>query len=652
LWSGQTADGRKHSREGSKVDPTPWDGASDLRVFLVDEAINSKISLLWTAFKEANVTATPTESGDLARSQMVSDFMRWLVKTQIPFLDREVEILCNILQQDGIAATGQFWEEKEEKTLVNVTMETMQRQFPQLDVKELINAPDVADDLYAIWEEIYGCSNKKAKKMLAELRATGTTTVAVVGKRKGYPVVRAFSLSENLFIPASATDIETAPAIYRVEYFSPETMRSMINNAGWDEAWVEAAIQRCRGQLITNIYDQYNQPVARSMVYQEQRYENLIGVVYAYQRLSDEDNVSGIYCTIFNPQLPPDATQDGYAKTGLLGYAHGKYPFSLHRREYLSRKLHDSRGLPEPGKPIQDQVKVHKDSLVDAASISIMPPLLYKSGRAPSRWGAGVRVPVQRMDEIQVMQKMAYDPSTEKSERQLSDDFNRYNGFVSAETDPAFAGMKNKKEVKAFLDCWADAFGQIFSLYTQFGSEQVAFRVTGSKRSDPEMFTKGDLTENFDWRLDFEIQSHDLEQMERKWKAILEGIQLLNREGNVNFARTIQAYISSIDPNIAELILDPTDVGRQKVIDDEQADLTQIFAGVNKNIKLGTPPQLGIEVMKNYLGAPDVQQRYASDPSFKERIDARAKMYLQQINQERNKTIGILGSDTPQPVMQ
>ena len=39
IWNGQSADGKKHSREGSKVTPTPWDGASDLRVFLVDNII-------------------------------------------------------------------------------------------------------------------------------------------------------------------------------------------------------------------------------------------------------------------------------------------------------------------------------------------------------------------------------------------------------------------------------------------------------------------------------------------------------------------------------------------------------------------------------------------------------------------------------------
>ena len=81
LWNGQSADGKKHAREGSKISPTPWDGASDLRVFLVDNIINKKVAMEVMAFKRANLSAIPVESTDAARSQIVSNFMRWLIQT-------------------------------------------------------------------------------------------------------------------------------------------------------------------------------------------------------------------------------------------------------------------------------------------------------------------------------------------------------------------------------------------------------------------------------------------------------------------------------------------------------------------------------------------------------------------------------------------
>ena len=205
LWDGQSADGRKHSREGAKTDPTPWDGASDLRVFLTDEAINAKVAMLCMAFRKAQLVAVPVEGNDLKRAKIVSNFMKWLVHTQIPEIDREVELLCNYISEKGIAATGQFWEVTREKTLLTLQISDLQAQFPEADVMVMLTDPAMSDTLASLFEEIYGCTASKAKKMLKELQQTGRTTVAVVGREKSRPVIRAFNLDENLFIPTSAT---------------------------------------------------------------------------------------------------------------------------------------------------------------------------------------------------------------------------------------------------------------------------------------------------------------------------------------------------------------------------------------------------------------------------------------------------------------
>lgn len=651
-WVGRSLDGRKHKREGAKTDPTPWDGASDLQVFLVDEAIIAKTAMLCVAFQKANIVAVPIEGNDLPRAKIVGDLMRWIIHTQIPEMDRENELLANYFEEQGIGALGCFWEMKQEKILVTLTLDQLQQQFPSLNMQELIFAEEAKDDLLAILTEQYGCTRAKANKMLGELRAKQTTTVPTLGKLKSRPVVRAFNLNENLFIPNYATDLEYAPAIYRVEYYTAEQLRSFVNTSEWDEAWVDAAIDKCRGTLLNIGQNGFNQLNGRGNLSQDQRFTDLIGVVFAYQRLSDEDGNSGLYLTIFNPHLAPDETQDGYAKHGLLGYAHGQYPFVLFRREFLSRKLHDTRGISEPGKPLQQQIKVHKDSLVDAASIAICPPLMYPQGRPPTRWGAGAWIAERRPGEIHHGDRPAYDPSTQKSEEGLRADFNQYNGFVSRETDPTFASTKLQNEVNKFLGCWVKAMQQIFSLYQQFGSEEVAFRVIGSKKRDPELFRRGSAEESYDYYMTFDVLSTDLEQMKIKWKAIIEGVQLLNREGNVNFVEALQAYLESIDPNIADRILDPVDVGRQKVIEDEHADLAQIFAGINKDVKLGTPPQLGIQIIQNYAQAPDVQHRLQSDESFRDRIIARMKQYQMASMQEQNKLIGQKGALMPQQPMQ
>lgn len=647
LWDGQSADGRKHAREGAKIDPTPWDGASDLRVFLTDEAVNAKVAMLAMAFRKAQLVAVPVEGNDLKRAKIVSNFMKWLVQTQIPEIDREVELLGNYLCEKGIAATGQFWEMSREKTLLTLQMSDLQAQFPEADVMVMLTDPAMTDTLRSIFEEMYGCTAKKARKMIEELRTMGRTTVPVTGREKSRPVIRAFNLDENLFIPNSSTDLESAPAVYRVQYFSAEQLRSFAATEGWDEKWVDAAISSCRGKYITPTNNEYIRVHSRSFNYIQEQMFDLIGVVYAYQRLSDEDGIPGIYLTVFTPLMGPDGYEHmGYAKHGLLGYAHGQYPFVIHRREFLSRRLHDSRGIPEVGKPIQDQIKVHKDSRIDAASLAILPPMGYPVGRPPARWGAGARIPERRPNEYHFLDRPMPDGNTETSEAQLRNDFNRYLGFASQTGDQQFAQMKNQFEVDKFMSSWSKAFRQIWSLYQQFGSEQVYFRVVGLRQQEPVQFIKGGQDEEYDFVLNYQVESMDTEKTFEKIKQIAQIVATADREGVVDYSEWLQAMIEAIDPTIAERIIQPKDVGQQRVVGEMQDMLAKVYAGQDQDIKLGTPPELGLQVIQGYLqGDPVVQQRLQNpqDP-FGKRIEKLTKQLQFQIQQRQNARIGRLGA--------
>ena len=664
IWPNQSSDGRKHAREGDKTDPTPWDGASDLRVFQVDEAINSKVAMLCTAFSKASIAAVPVEGNDIKRSKTVSSFMKWLVQTQIPEIDREVELLSNYIQEKGVGITGQFWETVQEKTLTILTLQELQQQLQQLqqaqqgepmpgappqvplDAREVLANPAMSGNLAAIFEEVYGCSTAKAKRMIRELLNKGKTTVPTLGKERSRPVIRAFNLDYDLFIPNYATDLESSPAIYRVQYFSAEKLRSLVRTDGWDEMWVEKAIETCRGSLISISQQEYNLVNSRSLIFNQQKVSDLIGVVYCYRRLSDEDGVPGIYLTIFNPDLPPDQDQEGYAKDGLLGYAHGQYPFVLHRREFLSRRLHDSRGLPEPGKPIQDQIKVHKDSRVDAASLAVLPPMGYPIGRPPGKWGAGARVPERRPGEYHFLDRPMPDGNTETSEQLLRQDFNQYNGFVSRDGDQQFAAIKNQFEVDKFMTSWSAAFRQVWSLYQQFGSEQVYFRVVGLKQADPVDFHKGQGGEEYDFVLNFRVDSLNTDDTYKKLEQIAKIVQTADRGGMIDYSEWLQVMIESVDPVMAERIIMPQDVGSQKVVSEMQDKLAKVYAGQDQDITLGTPPDIGLSTIQNYMqGDPVVQQRLQNpqDP-FGKRIEKLQKQLQFQITQRDNAKIGRLGA--------
>ena len=646
LWNGQAEDGKKHAREGAQTEPTPWDGASDLKVFLVDEAINAKVAMKTMALKKANLVAVPIQGNDLGRAKVVSNFMRWLVHTQIPELDRESELLANYIEEKGLAATGQFWETVQEKTLDVLKLADFQAKFPQINLQQLIEHPALEETFRNILSEFYDISKAKAKAMFKELRDEGETSIPVTGRAYSRPVIRAFNFDEDLFIPPYATDIEMAPWIFRVQYFTAERLRSFINTDEWDQDWVEAAITKCKGRMISMAPDQNLQPVTRNFVFRYQRFNDLIGVVYAYQRLSDMDGIPGIYLTVFNPDLPADEKQDGYAKHGLLGYRHGQYPFVLHRKEFLSRRLHDSRGLPEAGKPYQDQIKAHRDSRIDAASVSVLPPLMYPLGRPPAKWGPGARIPERRSGEYHYADRVMPDMSTDESEKLLTASWREYCGFITPGTDEdqGMAQLLQQSEVDKFMSGWARAFRQVWKLWQQYGDDKTTFRVIGLQKAKPEVIEKGDPTEDFDFYMTWDVQNMDKEAVQNKLGLILQIVQAADKDGQTDYGQLLQVMLESVDPNLAERIIQPKDTATQQVVNDVKNTVTQAAAGFDSDIKLGTPPDLGMQVLNQFLQSQDTQQRYTQDVNFRQRIDKLAKQFEFQKTQQQNAKIGKYGA--------
>jgi hypothetical protein len=647
IWNGQSSDGKKHGREGGgKIDPTPWDGASDLRVYLVDQAINFKCARNGLALKKASMVAIPVNGNDIERANVVGNFMKWLTNTQVPDVDREQELLSNYLWEKGVALTGQFWQTKQEKTLKILDIDGMQKQFPQINVELVLNHPELEEHLKDVISQRFDCSRAKATRILKDLRKYRTTTVPTLAKEISRPIVRAFCLDRDVFVPSWATDLETAPYIWRVEYFTAEQLRSFAQSEEWDEDWVEQAILKCRGQMITSIPDSTLQPISRSFVYIDRKlmYTDLIGVVFGYQRLSDEDGVPGIYLTIFNPHLPADEKQQGYAKFGLLGYQHGEYPFVLHRREFLSRKFHDSRGLAEPGKSFQDQIKAHRDSRCDAASVAILPPLCYPLGRPPTRWGPGARIPERRPGEYHYADKPGEDANTDESESLLVKTFNEYAGIVNPNEDPTMANTMGQSETIKWLTGWSKVYRQIWKLYQQYGDDKVVFRVMGLQKAPPQVMQKGDPQEDFDFWLSYDALSMNTDAQTTKLENIAKICATADKYGQVDYSQLLQLMLESVDSSIAERIILPKEQASQQFVQQEQLALAKISAGIDQDIHPGDPAQLGLQVDQQYAQTPDVATRLQNDQAFAQRLQKRMKQYQFQLTQAKNAQIGRLGA--------
>ena len=273
----------------------------------------------------------------------------------------------------------------------------------------------------------------------------------------------------------------------------------------------------------------------------------------------------------------------------------------------------------------------------------MLPPMGYPAGRPPLRWGAGARIPERRPNEYHYLDKPSGDVNTEKSEQLLLDSFNRYNGFVARDADPTFANLKNQLETDKFLSGWSDAFRQIWALYKQFGSEEVYFRVVGLRQADPVHFKKGNELEEFDFMLNFNLDSANPETMEKKIEALAKICSTFDRYGQIDYSEVLQLAVETIEPTWAERIIDAKETGNQRTVNETNTMLAQVFSGVSRDIDLTSPPQVVMQVMQNYAQAPDVQQRLQQDEAFRARFEKLVKQTQHQIVQADNRKIGRYG---------
>mgnify|MGYP003154146393 CR=1 FL=1 len=119
MWPGKSRDHRKHG-----ADAFPWEGAADMEAHTIDERITRLVALFISSLNRANIRAFPVESGDLARSKLVSSFLKWMVSSgYIPRFKKEMELGANYLLERGILITYVGWLREDRTYLQSLTLE-------------------------------------------------------------------------------------------------------------------------------------------------------------------------------------------------------------------------------------------------------------------------------------------------------------------------------------------------------------------------------------------------------------------------------------------------------------------------------------------------------------------------------------------------
>lgn len=633
IWAGKSDDNRKHARQG--VEPFPWDGASDQDVPLVDELIKCHTAMVMNGVRKANVVASPVGNDDVGRAKVVAQFLKWLLNTQMPEFHTEVERAINHLLEKGIAVTYQCWISREQKILQTIRLDEIAQAMPEVAAAIMDEMMD--DQFIDLITGQFGVGKRKARTMLSELRTSGETSIPASQGMENRPSIRALAPDEDIFFPAYTVDIQDAPYVFQVMHYTPTQLREMVLNQGWDSEFVEHIIENARGDLEPD-----PRPLYQSV--SDDR-DDIIEVVYAYQRLVDEDGVPGIYCTVFHPLSGDSELKKPYAKHELLSYAHGQYPFVVTKLEQWSKRLYETRGYPEIARGFQNQLKVEIDSQIDRAALQF-PPLEYPAGRPPVEWRPGGKIPYRQPGEVKFADMPNMSPASIDVRNEITEQVNRYFGRNAAGVDPNEAASKQQDLLNKAFSHLRLTLEQVFSLYQQYGPDEEYYRVTGMQ--DMQRFDKGSPSERYDFWLNFDIATQDPEHIVERVDAIAKLGQTLDKSGTLDTEALLQMAVEQIGPGWGERVILPKETATQKAVEEERMAIAQITSGIDLDVKPNDAHEVKMQIFQQWLQQPDIQEKISQDEGLQARIENYAQKRMFQMQQIQNAAIGRLGGTPSQ----
>jgi hypothetical protein len=628
-WPGKSADLRKKGATAF-----PWDGASDMEVPLIAEYINNYVSLCMSGLVRSNIRAYPVESGDAARAKVVSGFLKWMVHSYIPRFKQEMEANANYLFEKGMMVTYVGWNREDRSFLQQLSMDQIAQVSP--DLAESIERGQDDDVLISMLEASFpNLVRKRAKKALKELRKRGVALLPVSRRQVDAPFVKAISPDGDIFFPPMTLDPQRAPYIFYRTYLTPQEIMLKVATEGWDEQWAEYVIEHFRGKSQPGVNDELSRGnFARNSFAGENDY---IELVYCYQRLIDrEDGAEGIYCTVFQPEYDGEQEAPGYGKYELLSGLED-YPFVVTRLSEESANLYDVQTFPDLLRGVQWQVKVERDQRIDKSSITTLPPKMHPVGRPPSDWGPGVNVPYIRPGEIHFAPAPPYSVDSAQIEAVL---VKQAKALVGLDVESPLAGVRQQHYVDKFLSHVRDVLKMAWKAYQRYGPDEVFFRVTGI--SDPMKMQKGVAEEDFDIVVSFDTQNSDPETVE---KRLIQLTQLLSldRNGKFNVDALIEIAAGSIDPVLADAVLQPTEVAQEQIVKQVFDDLTKISSGIEVPAR-PQGAQIALSIIQQWASQPDVAQKLQEDEAFATRVQKYAGQYQFQMMQAQNAQTGRIGT--------
>ena len=632
-WVGQSKDQRKHGQN-----PFPYDGASDMKVPFCEVFCRYMINAAMGAEKKMRMSAVPMSSSydSIRRARVVSDFVRYLIAV-IPDWSPQRERSANDALTYGLSFVVPYWDKRTMRTLKSIDLTDL-----PLEVEKFINTPEGMDVAVKVFYE-QGSemgfeldSEEHAREVLEELRDNGTATVHRVTDKVNQGAIYSLSPIEDVFFPANTiNDIQLAPYYFQVIYYPVKDLRVKIETDGWDPNFVkyceEILVGKDSAGLVLDA-----RPVASDYNGLVDKLKNCVQVIHCFQKKTDKYGVMGVYETIFAAGYKVK-----FAKKGLSEYEHGLYPIEVLKLEETSKRLYDTRGIPEILEGPQNNFKTEIDMNNDRNALATCPPRLRMVGRDPIAgvFGPGGEIYQRREGEIKYLETAPFNSGSEYMMKIFLQLSNRVCGRAGEDVEPQEAAIILQNWLDKFADMGARIAGQLFKLWKQYGPASAFYQVLGTqdfmeykKDENDEMFFKILLDNVYK---DWQEKESELEMM----------IKLGQLDPNVaGMGAIIKEGFNMINPAIADRIVQSGDDARDKSVKEEMSAIANMTSGFMLDVSpTDQKNTVKLQTFQQWMQTP-LAQKLISDPLVGPAVQHRAQQWQQAAVQLQNAQTGKFGN--------
>lgn len=667
-WPGQTDDGRKwwseeraancpgvtpYTGSSAPLNPAtgkntvfPWNGASDVRVPLVDEIINERRTFKRLASLRKQERIGPRELApedepqqkavlwgqansyyqDLSQDGQLNAVAQWadiaeeyghgvvyvgwkseseVVKRTISADDILQLVATTALQlmeesrmQDYLTEGGR--EEDAPETFLTPEEQAALLSDAAAELEMMILDPGKRDALVA---QIQNFDDEmpvsEARRVAKDLRLGGEIVYYATAERFAAPEWQALTPYVDVFYPAKTTRLQKARWICWAEWVGEAELKARIDDDQYSKTWVEKVLAH-KGRA----FNEENIPkwvMANGIVSQGsddaecKEYQ----ILHVYHRATALGNVQALYHTIVHPNVIDEAGRHTCCE-----HDHGNYPFRDHVRETQAPFLLDSRGVGEISFTQQQEIKVQRDNRVDNASLQIKPPLKVPINRAGGAVNLrpGVQIPMRSngADDISLFPVAGDGRGSMEVEQTIVDGINAY-WLRGQKVDPNVQTADRLLYVADFLNDMRAALLMQFQLIQQFVPDEISSSFLGGQ---PVNFhaSREDIQGQVSVNLEYDVTEIDPKAVEQKLTALTTLLRPLDNQGLLQTGPILKAGASMLFPSWHRLfVADPGKQTKQE-IDDEKAIISQMLNGMEGEYVPGGNHQLRLQTLQDIFG--------------------------------------------------